>query len=68
MDDRTRLDEDLGDINDVIDANLPSRPVYVIRDDPAEIAGAEPSAIDLEPVLGPTAASLMRVVGPREPS
>ena len=40
VDDRTRLDEDLGDIDDVIDANLPSRPVYVIRDDPREIAGA----------------------------
>jgi hypothetical protein len=33
VDDRTRLDEDLGDIRDVIDAPLGRRPVYVIRDD-----------------------------------
>ena len=33
VDDRTRLDENLGDLTDVIDANLGKRPVYVIRDD-----------------------------------
>ena len=32
VDDRTRLDQDLGDVNDVIDANL-GRPVYLIRGD-----------------------------------
>ena len=31
VDDRTRLDENLGDVTDVIDANLGKRPVYVIR-------------------------------------
>jgi hypothetical protein len=36
IDDRTRLDEDLGDLTDVIDENLPTRPVYVIRLDPRE--------------------------------
>ena len=38
VDDRTRLDEGLGDITDVIDANLGTHPVYVIRDDSDEIA------------------------------
>ena len=31
IDDRTRLDQRLGDVGDVIDANLDTRPVYVIR-------------------------------------
>ena len=31
VDDRTRLDENLGSVEDVIDANLGKRPVYVIR-------------------------------------
>ena len=31
VDDRTRLDEDLGSVADVIDANLGKRPVYLIR-------------------------------------
>jgi hypothetical protein len=30
-DDRTRLDREMGDIRDVIDANLGQRPVYVVR-------------------------------------
>jgi Protein O-mannosyl-transferase TMEM260-like len=64
IDDRTRLDEDLGDIYDVIDANLPNRPVYVIRADPLEVAGlAERYA--LEPIDGPDARFLTRVLGPK---
>ncbi len=41
IDDRTRLDEDLGELTDVIDANLGTRPVYVLRARPArgEAAG-----------------------------
>ena len=39
IDDRTRLDRNLGDIYDVIDRYLPTRPVYVIRIEPSEIAG-----------------------------
>ena len=65
VDDRTRLDEDLGDYDDVIDANLPSRPVYVIRDDPREIAAIS-ERYRLAPVLGPNARYLVRVLGPRE--
>jgi hypothetical protein len=36
VDDRTRLDENLGEVNDVIDANLGKRPVYAIRVDREE--------------------------------
>jgi hypothetical protein len=31
VDDRTRLDRNMGEVSDVIDAELGSRPVYVIR-------------------------------------
>jgi hypothetical protein len=65
IDDRTRLDQDLGDIYDVIDANLGRRPVYVIRDDPREIAELE-RRYDLEHLAGPDARTLTRVVARRE--
>lgn len=65
IDDRTRLDEDLGDIYDVIDANLPTRPVYVIRADPREVAELERRYI-LSPISGPDARFLTRVVAPRD--
>lgn len=64
IDDRTRLDEDLGDIYDVIDANLPSRPVYVIRADLREVAGLEARYV-LDPIDGIDARTLTRVVAPR---
>ena len=37
VDDRTRLDLDLGDVIDVIDANFGTRPIYLIREDRIEI-------------------------------
>jgi hypothetical protein len=64
IDDRTRLDEQLGGLTDVIDANLPVRPVYVIRVDPSEIATLDGRYV-LEPVDGAGAASLTRVVSRR---
>ncbi|CAN5492423.1 hypothetical protein BH20CHL7_BH20CHL7_08830 [soil metagenome] len=67
IDDRTRLDEGLGAIFDVIDANLPTRPVYVIREDPAEFARLE-ARYALEPIGGPDAHFLTRVVARREPA
>lgn len=39
VDDRTRLDQHLGDVTDVIDRYLAIRPVYVIRADGAEVDG-----------------------------
>jgi Protein of unknown function (DUF2723) len=41
IDDRTRLDDNLGGITDVIDRYLPTRPVYVIRIEPTDIATLE---------------------------
>jgi hypothetical protein len=64
IDDRTRLDRDLGDLHHVIDANLPRRPVYVIRADPAEIADlTERYRLEYQPVPG--VSLLARVLGPR---
>lgn len=65
IDDRTRLDQGLGDIIDVIDANLPNRPVYVIRVDPVEIATLERRYV-LEPVDAADPSLLTRVVSRRE--
>ena len=65
VDDRTRLDERLGDVTDVIDAYLPTRPVYVIRVDPADIALLEQRYV-LQYLDGPDARYLTRVVSRRE--
>ena len=64
VDDRTRLDEGLGEITDVIDANLGIRPVYVIRSDPDEVARLT-ARYQLEPIDGPVGLGLTRVVGRR---
>ena len=54
VDDRTRLDEDLGEIADVIDANLGRRPVLVIQVDPDVLAElAERYRLSLLPLPGP---------------
>ena len=66
VDDRTRVDEDLGEIYDVIDANLPRRPVYVIRADEREIAGLAERYI-LDYLDGPDARALTKVIA-RHPS
>ena len=67
IDDRTRLDLGLGEVQDVIDAHLGTRPVYVIRAHPADVASlrehyelrAVPGAMTLYRVVpgGGTAAS-----------
>jgi hypothetical protein len=62
--DRDRLDENLGSIDDVIRANLASRPVYLIRY-PNEISELE-ATWELELVSDPNGMQpLYRVVGPR---
>jgi hypothetical protein len=66
IDDRTRLDQGLGDFTDVIDAHLGRTPVYVIRDDPREVALLE-ARYELEPIGGSDARSLTRVLRSREP-
>ena len=65
VDDRTILDEGLGDIYTVIDANLGVRPVYVIRDD-VDQARELARRYELEFLEGNSARFLTRVVGKRE--
>jgi hypothetical protein len=62
IDDRTRLDEGLGELTDVIDANLGTRPVYVIRSDPDEVVLLA-SRYQLVPIDGAVGFDLTRVVG-----
>jgi Protein O-mannosyl-transferase TMEM260-like len=65
IDDRTRLDENLGGLTDVIDANLKKgRPVYVIRLDRSEVALLA-QRYDLDYIDGSDASALTRVLGPR---
>jgi hypothetical protein len=61
VDDRTRLDENLGEITDVIDANLGKRPVYVVRLDQREVALLA-DRYDLEYIDGTDATSLTKVI------
>jgi len=62
IDDRTRLDENLGGLTDAIDANLGSRPVYVLRNDPREVKLLG-ERYDLQFIDGTDASSLTRVIG-----
>jgi hypothetical protein len=64
IDDRTRLDEHLGGITDVIDANLPDRPVFVIRADSSEVQLLADRYI-LDYLDGPDASMLTRVIARR---
>jgi hypothetical protein len=65
IDDRTRLDQGLGDITDVIDAHLGREPVYVIREDPNDVQRLTERYV-LEPIDGVDARSLTRIVGRRD--
>jgi hypothetical protein len=67
IDDRTRLDENLGSITDVIDANLGKRPVYVLRLDPREVALLA-QRYDLDYIDGVDSTQLTKVIGPRTAS
>ena len=62
-DDRTRLDQDLGGPSDVIDANLGRRPVYVLRQNPADIDELA-RRYELETLTSQEAGLLVRVIGP----
>ncbi len=65
VDDRTRLDEHLGSVADVIGANLGTRPVYVIR-----ATGSDLQAVADRFVIVPVGlpANLYRVTGRQETS
>jgi hypothetical protein len=62
IDDRTRLDENLGGLTDAIDANLGVRPVYVIRLDRREVALLA-QRYELDYIDGVDASALTRIVG-----
>jgi hypothetical protein len=62
IDDRTRLDENLGGLTDAIDRYLGSRPVYVIRLDRREVALLA-DRYELEYIDGSDASALTRVIG-----
>ncbi|HET9345451.1 MAG TPA: DUF2723 domain-containing protein [Candidatus Limnocylindrales bacterium] len=59
-DDRTRLDQDLGDLTTVIDGNLDKRPVYVIRIDQNELAMLR-DRYNLTPLANPRAGNVLKV-------
>lgn len=61
IDDRTRLDENLGDVRDVIERNLTSRPVYVIRGDSLELDSLR-ATYDLVRLDSPLASNVFRVL------
>jgi Protein O-mannosyl-transferase TMEM260-like len=65
VDDRTRLDDDLGSVRDVVEANIDTRPVYLIRVQDSEIE-ALTDRFRIEPVGLP--GNLYRVTGRKETS
>ena len=66
IDDRTRLDENLGGLTEVIDANLGKRAVYVIRADRNEVAMLA-NRYELDYIDGVDASALTRVIGLKTP-
>jgi hypothetical protein len=61
IDDRNRLDLNLGELNDVIARYLPARPVYLIRNGSSELPDVE-ARYDLVPLGAPTASNVLRVL------
>ena len=61
IDDRTILDEHLGDVAHVIDANIGNRPVYLIR--LAEDLKALEARYVVEPLVDPTGSGIVKVTG-----
>jgi hypothetical protein len=67
VDDRTRLDRDYGEVPDVIDRFLPSRPVYVMRASGYDLAPLI-RRYELEALPGETLRNVYRVLGLKEPA
>jgi hypothetical protein len=67
VDDRTRLDRDYGEVPDVIDRFLPSRPVYVMRASAYDLAPLI-RRYELEALPGETLRNVYRVLGLKEPA
>ena len=62
-DDRTILDRDYGSAVGVIDRFFGTRPVYVIRANPGDLAGVE-AQYRLRPVAGAGNLTVYQVLGP----
>jgi hypothetical protein len=62
IDDRTRLDENLGGLTDTIDRYLGSRPVYTLRLDRREVALLA-DRYELDYIDGSDASALTRIIG-----
>lgn len=60
IDDRTRLDLNLGELDQVIDKYIADRPIYVIRNDPAELDQLA-TRYTVRPIGAPTAGNVYRV-------
>ena len=60
IDDRNRLDQNLGDLTHVIDLYIATRPVYLIRNGTSEL-GALAGRFDLSPLAGSNAANVLQV-------
>ncbi len=67
VDDRTIVDQDLGDVFSVIDANIGRHTVYAIRIDSAEIARTV-RRYDITVIPVPGGPALMRIDGIKDPS
>jgi hypothetical protein len=67
VDDRTRLDENLGDIVTLIESQLDKRPVYLVRLDGDEELTASAAGYNLETIAMPTDQSMFHVLGRRAP-
>jgi hypothetical protein len=61
IDDRTRLDCDLGELDHVIDLYLPTRPVYLIRNGTSELPALE-GRFQLVPIQGTMTGNVLQVL------
>ncbi|HEV7810786.1 MAG TPA: hypothetical protein VGO64_09305, partial [Candidatus Limnocylindrales bacterium] len=66
IDDRTRLDCNLGELDHVIDLYLPNHPVYLIRNGTSELPALE-RRFELVPLGGSLTSNVLRAV-PRDPA
>jgi hypothetical protein len=66
VDDRTLLDENLGDVTDVIDANLGRRPVYAVRLPGSEDMQQIEDLYDVQVIEMPTEQSMLKILGRKQ--
>ena len=67
VDDRSRLDENLGEVTDVIDAQLGRRPVYVVRLSGSDDLAAVEARYDVQEFQMPTDQPVLKIIGRKAP-